>query len=309
MKNKPIAKAIFMFVLGATMGVLLSWVIFYPMFFPKEKVCKRVFSWKDIEHNNVKGYFFTSYKSSITGEYVSRNVNSVIDRKGKLNRAVWNREGIDFSEMDVDRLFYPEKYYDTSNVEIKQMIEDYGIEMEFCYHPLHGIVFWDKYDCYQGHINICYECGMFKCFPVTDFPGMSLNVSRLLFEEKGIDIVESYNDILAYSKKLSLDVDTTQIIFTENEVDVLPQFSSTEYMSLIDFLNSKNRNEPYVYPHTIRRPVVAELTIEPNGKVSHLDLGKYEYDTVLLWLWETTWQPATKNNQKVRCKIVQVFYL
>jgi len=202
MKNKAIAKAILMFVLGAVLGVLLTWGIFHPIFFPKKKICKRILSWKHMEYDDVKGYFFANYKSSITGEYVGRNANSIIDEKGRLNRAVWNREGIDFSEMDVDKLFYPEKYYDTSNVEIKQMIEDYGIEMEFCHDPHHGIVFWNKCGCPQAYINICYTCNTVTYFPEKNFPGMSLNVSRLLFEEKGIDATKSYDDIIEYSKKL-----------------------------------------------------------------------------------------------------------
>lgn len=295
-----------MFVLGASLGVLLSWVIFRPLFLPKKKVCKRILSWKHMEYDYVKGYFFAGYKSSITGEYVGKNVNSIIDEKGRLNRAVWNREGVDFSEMDVDKLFHPEKYYDSKSAEVEDMLEDYT--SCGCYNPHHGIVFWDKYDCPQAYINICYTCNRIYHFPETNFPGISLTVSRTLFEEKGIDATESVFDILTYSKKIFF-TDTTQIIFTENEVDDPPQFSSTEYTNLIDFLNSKNRNEPYVYPHTSRRPVIAELTVEPSGRISHLDLGKYEYDTVLLWLWETTWQPAIKNNQKVRCKIVKVFYL
>ncbi len=304
MKNRPIVKAIFMFVLGASLGVLLTWVIFRPLFLPKKKICKRTLSWKEMEYDYVKGYFFAGYKSSITDEYVGKNVNSIIDEKGRLNRAVWNREGVDFSATDVDKLFYPEKYYDkTKNPELTEKYTP-----ESCHYPHHGLVFWDKCDCPQAYINICYTCNTIEYFPKTNFPGISLNVSRLLFEEKGIDATESYDDIFKYSKKVSLNIDSTQTIFTENEVDAPPQFSSTEYTNLIDFLNSKNRNEPYVYPHKSQKPIIAELIIEPNGKVSHVDFG-YEYDNILLWLWETTWEPATKNKQKVRCKIVKVFYL
>ncbi len=308
MKNKAIVKAIFMFVLGATLGVLLGWIVFRPIFFPKKKVCKRILSWKHMEYDYVKGYFFAGYQSNITGEYVSKKPNSIIDEKGRLNRAVWNHEGVDFSETDIDKLFNPKKYYDLNNTKIPELLKDYS--PMFCHDPHHGIVFWDKCGCPQAYINICYTCNTIEYFPKTNFPGISLNVSRLLFKEKGIDATESYGDILAYSKKLIMEVDTTPTIFLENEVDQPPQFSSDEYAKLIDFLNSKNRNKPYVYPHTTKNPVVVELTIEPNGKVSHLELERRDRnDIILLWLWETTWQPAIKNNEKVRSKIVKVFYL
>jgi len=201
MGNKSIAKAILMFVLGATLGVFLSWVIFRPLFFPKKKICKRILSWKHMEYDNVKGYFFADYKSSITSEYVGRNANSIIDEKGRLNRAVWNREGVDFSETDVDKLFYPKKYYDFKNTKIPELLKD--DTSEFCHNPHHGLVFWDKYGCPQAYINICYECNTVEYFPKTNFPGISLNVSRLLFEEKGIDATESYDDIIEYSKKIN----------------------------------------------------------------------------------------------------------
>lgn len=186
-----------MFVLGAALGGLLGWVIFHPIFFPKKKVCKRILSWKHMEYDYVKGYFFADYKSSITGEYVGRNANSIIDEKGRLNRAVWNREGVDFSETDIDKLFHPEKYYD--KIKNPELLEKYT-EVS-CHNPHHGLVFWDKCGCPQAYINICYECNTIEYFPKTNFPGISLNVSRLLFEEKGIDATESYDDIIEYSKK------------------------------------------------------------------------------------------------------------
>jgi len=194
--QQSMKRAILMFILGASLGFLLSWLILPRFFYPKKKICKRILSWKHMKYDYAKGYFFADYKSSITGEYVGRNANSIIDEKGRLNRAVWNREGVDFSETDVDKLFYPEKYYDeTKNPELLEKDMDIS-----CHDPHHGIVFWDKCGCPQAYINICYTCSTVKYFPETNFP-ISLNVSRLLFEEKGIDATKSYDDIIEYSKK------------------------------------------------------------------------------------------------------------
>lgn len=108
------------------------------------------------------------------GEY---DPNSILDRKGRLNKTRLPRQGVSLNEAQLAQL--------------KKAVTGSRPDPEWltaCFNPHHAFVFFDEKGGIVGHLDICFQCWNKRASPHVFAQNWDMESLLRLFESMGMPI-------------------------------------------------------------------------------------------------------------------------